>query len=199
MRLWKITRLRSWIKRFKQANTSVDSWKLLDWYDSLVKMLGRFRRFIDSEELIESNKTAQQQYETKFIDKILRAVDSTINQELLVLPDGSRTLPSLYYVFLAFEDDRLWFGSKRERIKKSLQKILLERASELLQQATADTNFALELLADPTLRAGEIWIKPVEDVDATDTKQSTSYLEGTADYEREQAGRKVSNLRIREG
>ena len=132
-----------------------------------MSILDKVRHWIDgdSHELVleQAARDAQIKPRSKaeeFIVKIARAVESTMQAEMVPLPQGTVIIPCEYAIFLSAEDDKEWAGAKRKGLEQGLYHILAERAKEIAGKKKLETrSFIIELRIDGTLEKGDVRVQ----------------------------------------
>jgi hypothetical protein len=132
-----------------------------------LSVLDKVRKWIDGEtaELVleEAARDAQVKPRSQaeaFIVKIAKAVEETMQREIVPLPQGTTIIPTEYTIFLSETDDKDWQGAKRRGLEQGLYHILAERAKEIAGKRKLETqSFAVELRVDGTLEAGDVRVQ----------------------------------------
>ncbi|MCU0240179.1 MAG: FHA domain-containing protein [Pyrinomonadaceae bacterium] len=132
-----------------------------------MSVLDKVRRWIDGDSaetvLEQAARDAQvkpRSVSEEFIVKLARAVEETMQREMVPLPQGTVMIPTEYIIFLSEEDDKDWQGVKRKGLEQGLYHILAERAKEISGKKKLETqSFAVELRVDGTLEKGEVRVQ----------------------------------------
>jgi hypothetical protein len=132
-----------------------------------MSVLDKVRRWIDGDSAETVLEQAARDAQVKprsnaeeFIVKLARAVEETMQREMVPLPQGTVMIPTEYIIFLSEEDDKDWQGVKRKGLEQGLYHILAERAKEISGKKKLETqSFAVELRVDGTLEKGEIRVQ----------------------------------------
>ncbi len=132
-----------------------------------MSVLNKVRRWIDGDNaetvLEEAARDAQvkpRSIAEEFIVKLARAVEETMQREMVPLPQGTVMIPTEYIIFLSEADDKDWQGVKRKGLEQGLYHILAERAKEISGKKKLETqSFAVELRVDGTLEQGEVRVQ----------------------------------------
>jgi hypothetical protein len=132
-----------------------------------MSVLDKVRRWIDGDSAETVLEQAARDAQVKprsgaeeFIVKLARAVEETMQREMVPLPQGTVMIPTEYIVFLSEEDDKEWQGVKRKGLEQGLYHILAERAKEIAGKKKLSTqSFAVELRVDGTLEKGEVRVQ----------------------------------------
>lgn len=143
-----------------------------------MSVLDKVRHWIDGEtsELVleEAARDAQvkpRSLAEEFIVKIAKAVEETMQREIVPLPQGTTIIPTEYTIFLSEEDDKDWQGVKRRGLEQGLYHILAERAKEIAGKRKLETqSFAVELRVDGTLEKGAVRVQHSWEETAADNK-----------------------------
>jgi hypothetical protein len=129
-----------------------------------MRWFAKVREWIDgSTDESSVNSGATTSNAQAFAVRLARALEASLRQEALVLPDGPVVLPVMWLIFLSAADYACWRGRKREALHQWLSKLLAARAQALLPGISL-LPVSLELRLDPTLPAGEFKLLPLWEV-----------------------------------
>lgn len=149
---------------------------MVKWREALEKL----RIWVDGEDSLagrglEDTVRIKNSRSEEFLKRIVREINSILQDEIIRLPSGKAYIPSNFIVFLSESEDKNLRRDKRGFLEMAISELMLARAAELAGTSKLSSKtIGITLKIDGTLQDDEIKVKAVSDALRETLRNSTS-------------------------
>jgi len=149
---------------------------MVRWREALEKL----RIWVDGEDSLaerglEDVVRIKNSRSEEFLKRIVREINSILQDEIIRLPSGKAYIPSNFIVFLSESEDKNLRRDKRGFLEMAISELMLARAAELAGTSKLSSKtIGITLKIDGTLQDDEIKVKAVSDALRETLRNSTS-------------------------